>query len=262
MLTSRKVFRIFFIALIVALVIVGMKHILHLLGWEVIQQTSLHNSVISSVIFVIGFLLSATIADYKESERIPSDFSANIDDMYHDAKAIHASYPGFDLNAFREQLHTVALAFAHDVRKNTRGTRQEIRKLNTHFAAMEAANVPPNFVVKLKQQQMALLRNRYRVNYIQRIRFIPSATILARSIVAGVIVLLLLTNIDPFYAGLIITGLISFIMIYMLVLINVISTPFHAEGKTMDDVSLFLVSEVAGVLTRDKNTNTTKKSKS
>ena len=44
---------------------------------------------------------------------------------------------------------------------------------------MEQGNVPPNFIVKLKQQQTVLLRHRHRVDYIQRIRFIPSASILA-----------------------------------------------------------------------------------
>ena len=69
-----KLLRIFWQALAVATVVVSVKFVLHRLGWEPIEQSSLHNSVISSVTFVIGFLLSATIADYKESERIPAEF--------------------------------------------------------------------------------------------------------------------------------------------------------------------------------------------
>jgi hypothetical protein len=34
----------------------------------------------------------------------------------------------------------------------------------------------------------------------------------------------------------------------MLVLINVISTPFHPEGRTRDDVSLFLIEEATDYL--------------
>ena len=56
--------------------------------------------------------------------------------------------------------------------------------------------------------------------------------------------MLTLTNIDPFYGGLVIVGLITFILTYMLILIQVISTPFHAEGRTRDDVSLFLTTDV------------------
>ena len=179
--------------------------------------------------------------DYKESERIPSDFASNLEDMYDDAMHIHKAYPVFDLHKFREQLHRVALGFSRDARKKSYDARQDIRKLGYFFAEMEAGKVPANFIVKLKQQQSQLLRSRQRVNYIQKISFIPSATILARSIVATVIVLLILTNIDPFYGGLTISGIISFVLIYMLILIQTISTPFHEAGKTQDDVSLFLI---------------------
>lgn len=245
---APRIYRIFWIALVSALAAVALKYWLHRWGWEVIAQSSLHNGVISSVTFVIGFLLSATIADYKESERIPSDFAANIEDMYSDAKAIHASYPVFDLEAYRKQLRSIAIGFTKDIRKHGHDAGHDIRGLSSFFSDMEQGKVPPNFIVKLKQQQTVLLRHRHRVNYIQRISFIPSATILARSIVAIALALLLLTNIDPFYGGLAIVGIISFVLIYMLVLINVISTPFHQEGKTRDDVSLFLIDNSAEYL--------------
>jgi len=252
MFRSLKLFRIFIISLIITLSIVSIKYLFHQLGWEPIEQTSLHNSVISSVTFVIGFLLSATITDYKESERIPSDFASNIEDMYSDATHIHTSYPSFNLDAFRKQLQIVAKGFSQDARKKSYDARKDIRKLGEFFAAMETGGVPPNFIVKLKQQQTQLLRSRQRVNYIQRISFIPSATILARSIVIGVIILLALTNIDPFYGGLVISGIISFTLIYMLILIHVISTPFHESGKTQDDVSLFLINDAAEYLSKKR----------
>lgn len=122
--------------------------------------------------------------------------------------------------------------------------------LNQTFGAMEKAGVPANFIVKLKQQQAQLLRHMFRVNYIQKIDFIPSAMFLVRSIVVLVIGLLLLTNIDPFYGGLVITGAISFILCYMLLLIGVIRVPFHTSGKTRDDVSLFLLRETHSYLSK------------
>lgn len=249
-MVHKKLFRIFWIALSVASVIVAAKYVLHIFHFEPVEQNSILNSVISSVTFVIGFLLSATIADYKESERIPSDFAAQIEDMYDDAVAIHQTYPVFDLDGFRVQLRSVALGFNEDARRRSYDARQDIRGLAQYFSAMEKGGVPANFIVKLKQQQVALLRSRHRVNYIQRIRFIPSATILARSIVAALIGLLLITDISPFYGGLAMVGLMSFVLIYMLILIRVISTPFHQAGKTQDDVSLFLITDAAEYLKR------------
>ena len=238
-------FRLFLIALGVTLIVVIAKYSLHLLGWELVEQTSLHNSVVSSVVFVIGFVLSATITDYKESERIPAEFASVVEDMYEDAREIKKTYPTFDLELFRKNLIDILGSFREGTRVNRTGARREIHDLNLTFGEMERAGVPPNFVVKLKQQQAQLLRSMYRVNYIQKIRFIPSAFFLVRALVILVVGLLLLTNIDPFYGGLLISGIITFIMTYMLLLIQVISVPFHPKGATKDDVSLFLLREAA-----------------
>lgn len=247
-----NLFRIFIIATVSAIIIVLVKYLFHNYGWEPIEQSSLHNGVLSSATFVIGFLLSATIADYKESERIPSEFAANIEDLYADAEVIHERYPDFDLEGFRAQLEKIARKFDSEARNASRGVSEQIRELNPYFGQMEKAGVPPNFIVKLKQQQVLLLRHRKRVTYIQRIDFIPSATILSRSIVALVIGLLIFTNVDPFYGSLAIIGIISFVLVYMMVLINVISTPFHIAGKTRDDVSMFLINSAADFLKSKK----------
>ena len=78
-----KQMQLWLLAFGLTLIAVAVKLALHHgLGFEPIEQTSLHNSLVSGAVFVIGFLLSATISDYKESERIPAEFAANIDDMY------------------------------------------------------------------------------------------------------------------------------------------------------------------------------------
>jgi len=203
---------------------------------------SFHNSAISGVIFVIGFLLSSTIADYKEAERIPAEAASTIEDMYEDAGAIHENYPKFAAVEYRQQLERVVESFAADLRNShNHQAKVELQKLNRLNAKMEKAGVPANFIVKLKQQQALLMRSLYRVNYIQRITFIPSATILAWSIVVLAIGLLLFTEVEPFFGGMVLVAVLSFIMVYVLLLIEVIKTPFHDEGKTKDDVSLFLL---------------------
>ena len=238
-----KNYKIFLWALAAALLALPVKYAMHYFGLEFIEQTSLHNSVVSSAIFVLGFVLSATIADYKESERIPAEFASNIEDMYNDAKETHKYYPKFNLDHFRRSLIDILGVFREGTRVNRKRARKEIAQLQASFAEMEQAGVPPNFVVKLKTQQTHLMRSLFRVNYIQRIQFIPSAFFLIKTIVFLVIGLLLCTNIDPFYGGLFIVGAIAFIMVYMLILIHHISLPFQGKGETMDDVSLFLLHE-------------------
>ena len=236
MISLIRLYRIFLVSVSMAILVVALKYALHILGFEPVEQSSLHNSVISSVTFVIGFLLSATIADYKESERIPSEFAAQVENMYDDAASIYQNYPTFDIEGFRSQMYKIATGFTKDARRRSYDVRNDIRGLLPYFMEMEKGGVPANFIVQFKQQQMALLRSRDRVNYIQRL-----------------IALLLVTNVDPFYGGLVMIGLISFILIYMLILIRVISTPFHKAGRTQDDVSLFLIKDAVNYLKNQAN---------
>ena len=245
-------YRIFITALIITGLLIVFKYILHQLHLEIIVLGSLHGSAVSGVIFVIGFLLSATIADYKEAERIPAEAASAIENMHEDAISIHENYPKFDLNGYQKQLEKVAKSFAADLR-NSRSdkAKKELHELSRLSAPMEKAGVPANFIVKLKQQQSQLVRHLFRVNYIQRITFVPSAAILAWSIVALAIALLMFTEIEPFVGGMMLTGAITFIMLYVLLLIKVLKTPFHGEGQTKDDVSLFLFERTISHLKRD-----------
>ena len=236
------IYRIFIKTLIVVAAIIGIKYLFHFLHWEIILLGSLHSSAISGVIFVIGFILSSTLSDYKEAERIPAEIASAIEDMHEDVVSIHSGYPKVNLKQYQEQLRKVASAFAGDLRNSSSNkAKTQLFKLGQLHADMEKAGVPANFIVKLKQQQAMLVRHLFRVNYIQRITFIPSATILAWSIVLLTIALLVFTEIEPFFGGMILTGVITFILMYVLQLIHVIRTPFHGEGSTRDDVSLFLI---------------------
>lgn len=245
----KRKYRIFISAIVITACIIAVKYVLHMNDLEIIVLGSLHGSVISGVIFVIGFILSTTISDYKEAERIPAEIASTLEDMNEDVIAIHDNYPKFDVDAYQLQLKKVADALVGDLRSSKSDTaKTQLYKLGRLHAAMEKSGVPANFIVKLKQQQAALVRHLFRVNYIQRITFIPSATILAWSIVILTIVLLLFTEIEPFVGGVILSGVISFILVYVLQLITVIRTPFHDQGRTRDDVSLFLIDRTIGHL--------------
>lgn len=246
-------YRIFINTLIITAGIIGIKYIFHYFHLEVIILGSLHSSAVSGVIFVIGFILSSTLSDYKEAERIPAEMASAIEDMNEDAIAIADNYPKFDLAGYQKQLQNVAKTLAGDLRNSkSNKAKTQLYKLGRLHAQMEKNGVPANFIVKLKQQQAALVRHLFRVNYIQRITFIPSATILAWSISILTITLLVFTEVEPFFGGVVLTGVITFILMYVMQLITVIRTPFHNAGKTRDDVSLFLLDRTIDHLNSSK----------
>lgn len=229
-------------AAIVGLVLAA-KIGLHALGWEVVAVSPLHTSIVAGGIFILSLMFAGILPDYKEAERLPSDFTATIDSMYEDGLSIQKNYPEFDSTGFREALASTLAAFRDDIVHNRRRAYEKIHEISDALAQMELAKVPPNFIVKLKQEQATLIRVLLRLYYIQRTRFLPSAYYLAVCTAAIVIGVLLFTSLEPFNASAVALALVAFIFVYLIKLIGVANTPFAAEGASQDDVSLFLVEE-------------------
>lgn len=217
------------------------KTILHIFNWEFIALTPLHTAVISGGIFVISFVLSAVITDYKESERLPAEFAAIIESMYEDLKGISISYPKVNLKEFQATLCEILTLAREDVVTGNRQTHRKVFELSAQLADMEQKGVPPNFLVKLKQEQAILVKSLFRINYIQTVKFLPSAYALAQLVGLLITAILLFTKIDPVSAGLVITGVTTLIFSYIVILIHSINKPFQFDGTTIDDVSLFLI---------------------
>ena len=72
-LTFRKRFRLFFTVGTVVILLGCVKTAVHYFDLEFLQLNALLTSGIGGAIFIIGFLLSGILADYKEAERIPAE---------------------------------------------------------------------------------------------------------------------------------------------------------------------------------------------
>lgn len=226
-----------------------LKLALHALGLEFLVASPLHTSAVAGGFFVLGFILSAAIIDYKEGERLPAEFTAIIENICEDAYLISRRYP-FDFERLRQGLLVTLESLRADLLTGNRETHHHVYALGDSFAEMEAAEVPPNYIVKLKQEQGQLVRGLFRMNYIQTIQSIPSAHLLAKAVVVGTIGLLLFTAVEPFTTSLVVIALIALVFIYILRLVLVINTPFHPKGSTQDDVSLFQIDRTVAHLQR------------
>jgi len=237
--------------LIVAVIIV-VKVALHAVDWEIIAISPLHTSIVAGGIFILSIFLAGILPDYKEAERLPSEFTATIDSMFEDVIGIKRNYAEFDSAGFREALTSALEAFRNDIVHNERKAYSEIHEIRDALVEMEKAKVPPNFIVKLKQEQGTLIKILLRLYYIQRINFIPSAYYLVVSTAVLVVGILLLTEMKPFGPSAVALGLVAFIFVYLIKLIGVANTPFRSEGSTRDDVSLFLIEEALEHLTEEE----------
>ena len=59
------------------------------IGWDTVELNPLHTGLVAGNIFLIGFLLSGTLTDYKESERMPGEFAARAETIADECEILY-----------------------------------------------------------------------------------------------------------------------------------------------------------------------------
>lgn len=226
------------------LILGATKLLVDRLGWEFIEATPLHTSIVAGAIFIIGLMLSGIMSDYKESERLPTDTAAAIETIYRDGAYVKELYPDFDLAGLTERLARIPHHMRADLLGGGKGTVEAAEDLTASFLEMDRLGVPPNYITRLKQEQALVVRNLMRAAYIQRISFLPSAYTLVEIMLALLITLLMFTRVSTRMTDAILLGFISLIFLYILGLLRVLDSPFRASGAGPDDVSLFQIDDI------------------
>lgn len=230
---------------LVVMLIVCLKALAERFDAEFISLNPLFTSVIAGGIFLFGLILAGTMADYKESEKIPAEIASACESIYAEGRSVKEAYSSFDLTALVDRLTAVIEGFMSDVRDHdSRKALSALSRLSDSWLEMERTGIPPNYIVRLKSEESLIRRNILRVYYIQKINFLPSAFMLVESIVALIMVLLVFTKIEPFFDAVVITIFLTYIFTYVLKLLKTLDKPFRANEDTRDDVSLFLLREL------------------
>ena len=68
--------------------VVAAKFFIHFLGWEIISVNPLFSGIVAANVFLMGFLLSGTLSDFKESERLPGELSACLENLAQEVSGI------------------------------------------------------------------------------------------------------------------------------------------------------------------------------
>lgn len=194
-------------------------------------------AVVSANVFLLGFLISGLLPDYKEAEKIPGEMSAAIDVLLDENMIIWERKHDPAVKAFIAHLGYVSGrldAWFHK-EERTQTVMSAIRDCNTHFAALEPLT-QANFITRMKQEQNALRKWVIRVHSIRETTFIATAYTIAESFTFLVLLLLLLVQIGPVGESLFFVGTISFLLLYMIGLIKDLDNPFHYhENRHVDD---------------------------
>lgn len=254
-ISLRKRFRLFFLVAVVVLFLSAVKTTVHYFGLELLELNSLLTSGIGGAIFIIGFLLSSILADYKEAERIPADIRTSIEGIDGDLDCFARQTPELDICEPRMILIRIIdklrVGLGHQGKhKDLPPVLEEIAKLTPIFGRLEGLGMTANFVVRLRSTQDVLRRSVLRVYQIQRVEFVPSVHVLVQTLVFSILFLMLFLKTEGDPASGILFGFISYMFVYALYLIRLLEQPFAKGHASVDDVSFFLLDELETHLRR------------
>jgi hypothetical protein len=224
---------------IVALVI-GVKLLVHFLGWEALSINPLFSGIIAANVFLMGFLLSGVLSDYKESERLPGELGACLENLAQEVSAIRMAKHEAVVNPCLVLLAQISADILDWFYKKhgTEELLEHVNALTPHFAEMEPWT-QATLLARLKQEQGNLRRTIIRIHTIRETSFISAGYLLADIITILLCLGLILARIEPFFESLFFVGVISYLMIFLLMLIRDLDNPFgfyeHYSGA---DVSL------------------------
>jgi hypothetical protein len=219
-----------------------LKVLAHLFGLELMELNTLFTSLVAGTIFLIGFLISGVLSDFKESEKLPSELTACLRSLWDDTYTISKAKDSLateGLMAHHQSLLAMLMAWFLK-KERTLVLLQKISAMNEYFVMLEKEGVQPNYLIKMKNEQSSLRKMVLRIDTIRDTSFVGSAYAIVEAMGFLTGIGLILIKITPFYASLFLTLLVTFLIYYMILLIKDLDNPFdysnHGEGGT--EVSL------------------------
>ncbi|MCC7454728.1 MAG: hypothetical protein IT222_11210 [Crocinitomix sp.] len=243
--STRKLTRKWSIAIKIApiLVLIGVvKFFVHIYEFEIMELNALFSSLIGGTIFLIGFLISGVLSDYKESEKIPSEMTGSMKTLYDDTYTIYKtknSATALEFIAYQKKFVDHLMDWFYK-RIETKDILLKIENMNDFFVEFDKEGVQAGYIVRLKNEQMNLRKLILRTETIRETDFVGSAYTILEAMGFLIAVGLIIIKIDPFYAGLFFTLLVTFLILYMFLLIKDLDDPFDyaSNGEGGTEVSL------------------------
>ena len=230
-------------------VLLGAKFFLQfVLGFQGLVDFSDVGIVMTAGVFLLGFLLAGTMADYKEAEKIPAELAATLETLEEIFVLAATNRAGLD----EQQLRRGVLELTDGIkdwlvgRQPTDAVYASMSALNEHIRTLERQGAGP-YASRAVPQLLAVRRNVARIDVIRRTGFLPPAYALLEVLVTMIIALTLIARFRSLAAEALLVPFVALINIYMLRLIRDIDDPFDYETDGSEhgsgEVVLFPIDE-------------------
>jgi hypothetical protein len=241
---QRKHARIIGSALVVVAVVIALKAVAHALGWEALSLNPLLSGIVAANVFLMGFLLSGVLADFKESEKLPGEVAASLEILFDEATSMARrasdARSTSAADAVTAGVRDLAMSLNDWFYKKERTSElmNALGDLSPRLLALESPAQAAS-IARIKQEQHALRRALVRIHTIRETSFISSGYLIAELTTGLLSLALILSKIEPFYESLFIVGVIVFLLAFLLLLIGDLDNPFgYYEKHSSEEVSL------------------------
>jgi hypothetical protein len=226
----------------IVILVAILKFLSHHFGFEFMELNALFTSLVAGTIFLIGFLISGVLSDYKESEKIPSELSASIKTLIDDAYTIYKSKnseSARQLIDFQKSFLDSLMDWFYK-KERTRSILHKISMLNDFFIELDKEGIQPAYIIKMKNEQANIRKTILRIDTIRDTDFIGSAYAIVEAMGFLTALGLIIIKIEPFYASLFLTLVVTFLISYMVFLIIDLDNPFDysAKGESGTEIPL------------------------
>lgn len=216
-----------------------------------LRPNPLLSGVVAATVFLLGFLLAGTVADYKESERLPGDLAASLETIADECLIAHAdsgSPAAAECVAVVRDLASGIVGWVHH-RSELDDVLGLVRALNAPFLALGPAT-QPGYLTRLKTEQAAIRRMVLRIETIRSTSFVAAGYTITEMTGALLLVGLMLSDLGRLPEALFFTGMITLLLTYMFLLIRDLDDPFRYQHgvEAAAEVSLEPLTAVAARL--------------
>jgi hypothetical protein len=225
----------------VIIVLVAARAVVDAFDLAFIELSTLFGSMVAANVFVLGFLLAGTLADYKESERLPGELASSVETITDECLITWRNKrppEAADALNYMARFSSSLVRWFHK-EERTKDMLAQISGMNDFFLKFEPLT-QPNFIVRMKQEQNNLRRMILRIDAIRDTAFLSVGYSASYIGTALLLVGLLFAEITPYYQAMFYLTAIGFLMIYLQILIQDVDNPFdhYKDGAESASVSL------------------------
>lgn len=248
MLLTQKIrknkYHLLFSVLPFVLLAVGLKIIFHLLHWEIIPKelTTFFPSILTGIIFILGFLLAGVVTDYKESEKIPNEMVTSLYAIWQEASFIKGVQNCPSVAAVMAHLKLFVPTFRGEfLLKQNDQLHKLMDQLSDDIILLGQEGGTANYLLRMKSEITNLKRLVNRISVIKNTDFVPSVFVCLQAITIIFLTVYCLLDVDPWWGGLILVSIFTFVIFSILMLIKDMEDPFEYDGSDLpgpDEISL------------------------